>query len=105
MSTLSNLTGYSPWGHKESNKTEVTSHAHMHTGYLFGLGHCPIELRYLNQISQFDCFRGDSMAHVKMEYYTKKTLSSCLSVECGTSPDSLPQSSSHSHQPPSLLKL
>ena len=37
--------------------------------------------------------------------HRRKTLSSCLSVECGTTPDSLPQSSFHSHQPPSLLKL
>ena len=45
------------------------------------------------------------MAHVKMEDAQKEDVSSCLSVEGGTSPDSLPQSSSHSHQLPSLLKL
>ena len=25
------LSGYSPWGHKESDTTEVTEHAHVHT--------------------------------------------------------------------------
>ena len=33
------LAGYSPWGPKESNMTEITEHALMHEPYIFCMPH------------------------------------------------------------------